>query len=414
LGWLFQAGSLGYDKTYFLTITLVNIMNRKKQVKFLIHCLGFKKENNHLVHFEKLKKKDWTAVINKAHKHSITPLLYQHLKQFNTQIPTQALERLNKIYLNAFLRNTYIYNELSKILSNANKDNIPIVVLKGAALAESVYSNIALRPMKDLDLYIKIEDVQKINDLLIQLGWKSRQELEDIDHILETGYSLRYEIPLLPIDLHLRVPELSELNIWANVTSIKIGSTDTLVLKPEILLVFLCYHLYEHACDELAELIKFYDIILILRKYREDIKWDYFIQMAFANKCENIIHQVLEIINSDFGEDIPPNVLDKLMSTKYTVQIRKSLYKPLPEILYRIHPIKKIVLAIYLHWMDPKKYTIGNIFKSIFESPFPSKKFIIDRYSPKKSWYFFVYYPVYFATGVKNFFRILFKQIFSR
>jgi hypothetical protein len=390
-------------------------MSRKSQIKFLIHCLGFKKENNHLIHFEELKEKDWKEILNKSQQHSITPLLYHHLKQFNIQIPARILEQLNKSYFSTLLRNTFIYNELSRILNNANKDNISIVVLKGADLAESVYSSIALRPMKDLDLYIKIEDVQKVNALLIQLGWKSKQNPQDIDHILNTDYSIKYDRTGLQIDLHLKVPELSNLDIWANIISIKIGSIDTLVLNPEILLIFLCYHFYEHARNELiAEIIKFYDIILVLRKYRDEINWDRLIQMAFTNSCENIVYHILEIINSEFGEDIPESVLDKLRSVKYTVQIRKCLYNNPSDSVYAFHPIRKIVLAFYLHWFDPKNNTIGYIIKSFLESIFPSKEFIIERYSPKKSWLFFVYYPAYFVNGVKNFFSIFFKQIFKR
>jgi hypothetical protein len=390
-------------------------MNRKSQIKFLIHCLGFKKENDHPIHFEELKEKDWSTIFNKAQQHSIAPLLYYHIKQSNVQIPAHVLEQLNKSYFKSLLRNTYIYNELSKILNNAKEYNIPIVVLKGADLAESVYPGIALRPMKDLDLYIKIEDVQKVNDLLTQLGWKGKQKPEDIDHILKTEYSLKYDRSGLQIDLHLRVPELSDLSIWANVTSSKIGLMDTLVLKPEILLVFLCYHFYEHTRGELiAEIIKFYDIILVLRKYKEDISWDYFIQMAFTDKCENIICHVLEVINSEFGEDIPVSVLNKLRSTKYTVQIRKGLYNTPSDFVYALYPIRKIVLALYLHWFDPKDNSISYIIKTIFESIFPNKEFIIERYSPKKSWFFLVYYPVYFVTGVKNFFGILLKMIFNR
>ena len=389
-------------------------MNRKSQIKFLIHCLGFKKENDHPIHFEELKEKDWIAILEKAQRHLVTPLLCYHLTQCK-QIPTSVLEQLRNNYLNNSLRNIYIYSELSKILNQAKNNDIPIIVLKGADLAESLYTTIALRPMKDLDVFIKIEDVYKVHDLLIQLGWKSKQELEYIDHLLKTDYNLKYEKPRLPIDLHFKVPELSDLNIWANVTSIKIGLTDTLVLKPEILLIFLCYHFYEHTRRELkAEIIKFYDIILVLRKYREDINWDYLIQMAFTNKCENIIYHILEIINSEFGEDIPVYILNKLKSIKYTVQIRKGLYNTPPDFLYALNPIRKIVLALYLHWFDPKNNTISHIIKSVFESIFPNKEFIIGRYSPKKSRFFFIYYPVYFVTGVKNFFSILFKLIFKR
>jgi len=392
-------------------------MNRKAQIKFLSYCIGLIEDIKPPISFKELTKKDWSKILIKANQHSILPLLYHHLTQNKKGInpPTNVLVRIEQYYLRNSLRNTKIYYELTKIINKANDNNIPIIVLKGAALAGSLYPSIALRPMKDLDLFVKIEDIPKIHALLIQLDWINSHSDMTIEYQMQMmDHSLSYVKSGLPLDLHFRVPELSALNLWDNATSATIGSIGMIVQKPEILLIFLCNHLYEHARGELAELIKFYDIVLVLRKYRESINWDYLIQCVYINQCENIIFHILEIINGEFGEDIPLSVLDKLKSTKYTVQIRKSLYKPLPEIFYRLHPIKKIVFAIYLHWMDPEKYTIGNIFKSIFESAFPSKNFIIERYSPKRSWFFFVYYPAYFANGIKNFFSILFKLIFKQ
>ena len=391
-------------------------MNRKAQIKFLSYCIGLIEDIKPPTSFKELTEKDWSKILIKANQHSILPLLYHHFSQNKKGInpPIDVLERLKQSYLRNFLRNTKIYYELTKIVNKANDNNIPIIVLKGAALAGSLYPSITLRPMKDLDLFVKIEDIPKIHDLLVLLGWINKHSDMTIEHQMQIDHSLYYIKSGLQIDLHFRVPELSPLNLWDNATSATIGSIEMIVQKPEILLIFLCNHLYRHACLGLAELIRFYDIVLVLRKYRESINWDYLIQCVYINQCENIIFHILEIINSEFGEDIPLSVLDKLKSTKYTIQVRKSLYKPLPEIIYRLQPIKKIVFAIYLHWMDPEKYTIGNIFKSIFESIFPSKKFIIKRYSPKRSWLFFVYYPTYFANGIKNFFSILFKLIFNR
>jgi len=389
-------------------------MNRKVQTKFLSYCIGLT-EDPPPINFRNLTEKDWSKLLTNAQQHSILPLLYHHLTQNKEiHVPTNILEKLKQAYLRNSLRNTQIYYELSNIINKANDDNIPIIVLKGADIAVSLYPSIALRPMKDFDLFIKIEDIQKVHDILIQLGWHGKQSLEAVDYILQTEYSLKYEKPKLQIDLHLKVPELSALNLWTNVKSMAMGSTKMLILKPEILLIFLCNHLYEHARDEVAELLKFYDIVLALKKYRESIDWDYLIQSVYTNQSENVVYHILEIINSEFGEDIPLNVFDKLKSTKYTIQIRKSLYKPLPNIAYKFHPTRKIVSAIYLHWVDPKSNTIGNIFKNIIESIFPSKEFMIERYSPKRSWLFFIYYPAYNANGIKNFFSILFKLMFKR
>jgi hypothetical protein len=53
------------------------------------------------------------------------------------------------------LRNMRRCHELSKVLRILQNDGIPVIVLKGAALAEVVYGNIALRSMSDVDLLVK-------------------------------------------------------------------------------------------------------------------------------------------------------------------------------------------------------------------------------------------------------------------
>jgi len=105
------------------------------------------------------------------------------------------LEQLKQSYLRNSLRNTKIYYELTKIINNANDNNIPIIVLKGAALAGSLYPSIALRLMQDIDLFVKIEDIPKIDDLLIQLGWINKYSDMTIEHQMQLmGHSLSYII----------------------------------------------------------------------------------------------------------------------------------------------------------------------------------------------------------------------------
>jgi hypothetical protein len=385
-------------------------MNQKAQIKFLIYCIGLTKGENPPVSFGELTKKEWTAILKKARLHSITPLLYHHLKQHKIQIPTNVLKQLEQAYLRSSLRNTHIYYELSRILTGAENKNIPIIVLKGAVLAGSVYPSIALRPMKDLDLLVKIEDVYKVHELLIQLGWESEYSEELIEHHLKLNYSLRYKKSGILIDLHIKVPEISAINPWSNATSVTINSTKMLVMGTDDLFLHLCIHLYEHTRIELfAELIKFYDIVLLIRKHK--INWDYVVQNAYTNQCENIMYHILDFVRSEFGEDIPIDVLEKLKSDKFTIQISKGLHNTPQYITDTFKPIKGIIMAIYSRRFDPKNITISDVIKEIFRGIFPDKNWMLERYSPKRSWLFFIYYPVYIVTGAKNLLKTIFKQI---
>jgi len=52
------------------------------------------------------------------------------------------------------MRNKRILQELGEILALFQPHNIPVIVLKGACLAHTVYQNIGLRVMLDLDLLV--------------------------------------------------------------------------------------------------------------------------------------------------------------------------------------------------------------------------------------------------------------------
>ena len=73
-------------------------------------------------------------------------------------------------YLENAARNLRLYDNLCKVLKILRRDGIPVIVLKGAHLAELVYGNRALRFMGDLDLLVQKDDVMRVDALLIEMG----------------------------------------------------------------------------------------------------------------------------------------------------------------------------------------------------------------------------------------------------
>jgi hypothetical protein len=64
-----------------------------------------------------------------------------------------------------------LYRQLKEILIEFNKNNIPVILLKGAHLAQFVYGNIALRLMSDIDLLVKKEDLGCACAIIIKYGY---------------------------------------------------------------------------------------------------------------------------------------------------------------------------------------------------------------------------------------------------
>ena len=69
--------------------------------------------------------------------------------------------------------------------------NVRVIVLKGAALAETIYENIAARPMADVDILVQKKDVDDALNLLTALGY------ERIANEARPGITTTYENELV-------------------------------------------------------------------------------------------------------------------------------------------------------------------------------------------------------------------------
>ena len=135
-------------------------MDEKTGNELLIRCLGAGGNEAITGRLSQLSTGDWDELIRQSRRHSVTPLLYYRIKAIDPApgIPAQVIQELREIYLFSAESSMKRYHELSKWLRSIQNEGIQVIVLKGAALAELIYPNIALRPMFDVDLLIKIED----------------------------------------------------------------------------------------------------------------------------------------------------------------------------------------------------------------------------------------------------------------
>ena len=104
-----------------------------------------------------LRPADWADFATLVEYHEIVPLVWHRLRHDALPAELAATWR-EHYYLNA-VRNDARIAELKAVLRDLAECGIAPVLLKGMALAPSVYGNIALRQMADMDMLVRREDL---------------------------------------------------------------------------------------------------------------------------------------------------------------------------------------------------------------------------------------------------------------
>src|SRR5437868_3368099 len=97
---------------------------------------------------------DWPVVRGLAAAERLAPLLSFAVRDCPTA-PPEVLRGCRRAYTNNARRNLYLLHDLEQLLAGLNAASVPVLVLKGVALIAGAYDgNIALRPLRDIDLLI--------------------------------------------------------------------------------------------------------------------------------------------------------------------------------------------------------------------------------------------------------------------
>ena len=224
-------------------------MDQTQIDEWLLYCLRASPNKTGDGKIEPPSEADWEDLLQQSARHGITPLFYHRLRTFHPDIPipTYVMGRLRQAYIENAARNLILYNYLFKVLKILRRDSIPVIVLKGAHLADLVYVNRALRLVGDLDLLVEKNDLMRVDALLLEMG------CTPINHkriVCKDNNAFAYVMPKrdVPLDIHWSI--LSSMfpftidtdGQWEMSRPVLIAGVDAAVLCPEDLLLHLCLH----------------------------------------------------------------------------------------------------------------------------------------------------------------------------
>jgi putative nucleotidyltransferase-like protein len=116
----------------------------------------------------------WPLLLERAYSPQVYPPLYRNLRDLGfSGVPEAVPAELRGLYLANALRNQLLAEELARLLSLLGEAGIRVAPLKGVALAQSLYGDVAAWVCLDFDILVPPANVPQAIDLLLASGYRS-------------------------------------------------------------------------------------------------------------------------------------------------------------------------------------------------------------------------------------------------
>ena len=378
-----------------------------KEDRVLLHCARTDDADLHEIRDALGSVLDWEYLTMNALYHGVAPLLYRSLERIDDSslIPKRNIAVLRKRYYITLARNMIHYGELKTALCMFADAKIDVIILKGGALAETIYQDIGLRPFSDVDILVREEDLKRAKDVMAEIGYVLDEHISPEEHNEEFGCDLHYVINkghVLEIHWHIarmtgndRYTRILIDELWKRALPARIADVDALVLSPEDLLLHLCIHLPRHRYNRL---IWFCDISEVVRQ--EGIDWDRLVETSGRYRTMAYMYYGLHFTDNLLGCDVPASVLDELKPSRFERWVFDSIPRDLlpdKKNVLQVGPMLEVLLID--RTMDRFRY-LGEYF-------FPPVRILARSYSVSgpRVYFYYIIHPLH--LGIESIRRLL-------
>lgn len=357
------------------------------EMRLLIGCLASKEDDESACRLRGIanQKIDWTHILTFSERNRLAPLLYHNFRRFGIaeDMSPQIRQIFERTYHSTGFRNALYYEELRNLLRLFGQAGIKTIVLKGAAITDAVFKNVALRQMDDFDFLILEQNIEKSIDILSEAGyvphefWHTKEWYRVHHHHLvpyihpNKGYVVELHLHIIPPGNPFGI-DIGKL--WERAQPAKIMDVQTLVLSPEDLMIHLCIHLARGGfVNGLKNLI---DIVQVLRYYGLRLDWDWIIKEASKHNCINFVYYPLYLAKKLFDANIERDVLEAFKQRSRLNVMGVSLLNLMTRNILlnddgsSLLPKRYLVLVCRQLLHDtPALYIIRSLAKSLFSPP---------------------------------------------
>jgi hypothetical protein len=216
----------------------------------------------------------WPAFERDAVAWGLAPLVDHRLREAGliAGAPDSVARHLAAIRHLTAVRNALLLRRLSEVAAACAGQGIPLIVLKGGDLMQTLYTHPSLRIVLDLDLLVPAGDVSRAEALLAGLGYAPAAAMERdwFDENLHHGLPWQLADGSACIELHWALTRPSDpfrvdpAGIWARAIPLSPSAPGTLRLSASDNVEYLATHLFRHLTAPDGALRSLADLALLL------------------------------------------------------------------------------------------------------------------------------------------------------
>lgn len=306
------------------------------------HCRGLLADNRDTF--------DWGFLVDVACRHKVMPLISSNVVRCrldgssgtNYYMPYQWL--FESAYYANKCRNEALATEFGQIFLALNDADIQYAVRKGPAVTESLYKDVGLRRMNDLDILANKTDIPRVAAVLAGLGYRQGHLSADGSSIEPFARStqafwrmnVNNELPYLKIsadpavsvfeiDLCLDVFQkhsggaATTSDLLARRLATNICGAPAFSLAPRDEFMDLCLHLHKEATSRYyveagmdLQLQKFLDVALCSARVTRDNEWQAVLPSCLASGAAESVYYAMHFTAIIYPDFIPEPVLSSL------------------------------------------------------------------------------------------------------
>jgi hypothetical protein len=225
--------------------------------------------------------------------------------------------------------------ELGIALDAFARSGIATLILKGAALARTVYADHSLRPMSDLDILVRRRDALRAIGWLLSQGWGAvdRRVARRLGLFFRTGAEsdaegrvlqregIAFARDTIELDLHWHVvhyrgwPDADDA-FWDGSVQTTVGAVSTRILNATDSLLHVCEH--GSRWNRVPPIRWIADAVMILRAGEAAIEWDRLVRRARELQVAFALAAMLGYLREEFDAPVPTGRLAELRAVRTT------------------------------------------------------------------------------------------------
>ncbi len=276
--------------------------------------------------------RDWNRVLRVASEENAVIALRAALNAGKDIKLPSGLERyIAVLALEREFRMRQLQARMESTLAALNSAGIDVLLLKGGALASTVYRSFAARPMRDIDILVRPERADEARALMLEHDW-----VADPDVPGDRSYGTHHHLPPLRdagasgqrLEIHRAVLPaghpfgFTDDEIWGAARRHTIGDAYAFVMQPAHHAVHVAIHFAWSHMFKMGAWHAFRDLATLTAANM--MSWQEFIDTAARWRASTCCYWTLRLANMLGGLEFPATVLDRLQPTTPEV-IRRLL-----------------------------------------------------------------------------------------